>query len=68
MAKYEYKFVRVEGKKGIFTINVADSAEYQRIIHEHAAGGWRFVQIFAPAIEGLGSACDAELIFEREVE
>ena len=68
MAKYEYKFVRVEGKRGIFTINPADSADYQRIVKEHASEGWRFVQIFAPAIEGLGSACDAELIFEREVE
>ena len=31
MAKYEYMFVRVEGKKGIFTINVADSAEYHKL-------------------------------------
>jgi len=68
MVKYEYKFVRVEGKKGIFTINIADSAEYQRIINEHAAEGWRFIQIFAPAVEGLGSASDADLIFERKVE
>lgn len=68
MAKYEYKFVRVEGKRGIFTINVADSAEYQRLIREYAGDGWRFVQIFAPAVEGLGVACNADLIFERAVE
>ena len=68
LTKYEYKFVRVEGKKGFFTINVADSAEYQRIIREYAAEEWRFVQIFAPAVEQLGAACNAYLIFEREVE
>jgi hypothetical protein len=68
MKKYEYKFVRVEGKRGIFTINPADPADYQRIINEHAAKGWRFVQIFSPAVEGLGSACDADLIFEREIK
>ncbi|MBT8379069.1 MAG: DUF4177 domain-containing protein [Ignavibacteria bacterium] len=68
MKKYEYEFVRVEGKKGIFTINVAESSEYQRIIREYAAEGWRFVQIFAPAVEDFGAACNADLIFERKVE
>lgn len=68
MTKYEYKFVRVEGKKGIFTINVAESSEYQRVIRDNAAKGWRFIQIFAPAVEDFGAACNADLIFEREVE
>jgi len=68
MAKYEYKFVRVQGRENLLTINIADSAEYQRVIKEHADMGWRFIQIFAPAIEGFGVACNADVIFEREAE
>lgn len=66
MAEYEYKFIRVKGKRGLLTIDVADTAEYQNVIHRQAAEGWRFVQIFAPANEALGCACDADLIFERQ--
>jgi hypothetical protein len=67
MSRYEYKFVRVEGDRG-FCINIAGRAEYQEVIRQHAEEGWRLVQIFAPATEGFGAACDADVIFDRVVD
>ncbi len=36
------------------------------IVREHARGGWRLVQVFAPGIAAFGAAKYYELIFERE--
>ncbi|MED4453066.1 DUF4177 domain-containing protein [Metabacillus fastidiosus] len=58
---YEYKFIKIELGKW----NSKPKEEYQDIIHQYANQGWRFVQIFAPATLGYGSAAYFELIFER---
>ncbi len=63
--RYEYKFVRIG--EGWFSVKKAAREGYQEIIHQHAAEGWRLVQIFAPAIAGYGAAKFYEIIFEREV-
>lgn len=61
--KYEYKYVKIELKSAFWT-NKPKQA-YHEIIDEHARQGWRFVQIFAPATSGYGSASYFELIFEK---
>ena len=60
---YDYKFVNVKLKSGWFTKRLEQ--DYQQIIDSHAAQGWRFVQIFAPAVHGQGSAGYFETIFEK---
>jgi hypothetical protein len=64
---YEYTFVRVGEYRGSALFGVQDKAResYQDIVHEHAADGWRLVQIFAPGIAAFGAAKYYELIFER---
>jgi hypothetical protein len=65
---YEYQFVRVGQYRGSALFGVQDKAResYQGLVHEHAAEGWRLVQIFAPGIAAFGAAKYYELIFERE--
>ena len=65
---YEYKFVRVGEFRGSAFLGVQNKAResYQRVAHEHAAAGWRLVQIFAPGIAVFGASKYYELIFERE--
>ncbi|RKL65247.1 hypothetical protein CR203_21470 [Salipaludibacillus neizhouensis] len=58
---YEYKFVKVD----LSNWNGKPKEDYQNIIVNHAKDGWRFVQIFAPATKGYGSASYFEIIFER---
>lgn len=48
----EYEFVRVE----LSTMRRRPKEDYQQIIHDYAKRGWRFVQIFAPSIDGYGAA------------
>jgi len=65
MRKYEYKFVRLG--EGWLGVRSDAKREYQREINEHAAQGWRLVQVFAPGTNLYGHAAYFELIFEREV-
>ncbi|WP_078431439.1 DUF4177 domain-containing protein [Metabacillus halosaccharovorans] len=58
---YEYKFVKVD----LSNWNRKPKEDYQDIILNHAKDGWRFVQIFAPATAGYGSASYFEIIFEK---
>lgn len=60
----EYEFVRVE----LSTMRRRPKEDYQQIIHDYAKRGWRFVQIFAPSIDGYGAAAYFEIIFERDAE
>ncbi|REK75679.1 DUF4177 domain-containing protein [Paenibacillus paeoniae] len=60
---YEYKFVKVD----LSNWNSKPKEDYQEIIADHAKDGWRFVQIFAPAIKGTGFATYFEIIFEKPV-
>ena len=62
---YEYQFVKIN-LGGIFTSK--PSSNYKEIISSKAKEGWRFVQIFAPATSGYGSASYFELIFEKKVD
>jgi hypothetical protein len=64
-SRYEYKFVRLG--EGWWSIRKAAKADYQSVIHEQAADGWRLVQVFAPGVGIYGSATFYELIFERPV-
>lgn len=54
----EYEFVRVE----LSTMRRRPKEDYQQIIHDYAKRGWRFVQIFAPSIDGYGAAAYFENI------
>ena len=63
--QYEYKFVRIG--EGWMEVRRSGRDNYQKVIHEHAAEGWRLVQIFAPSIGLYGAAKYYELIFERPV-
>lgn len=57
---YQYEFVRLQGKQ---------RQEYQELIRQYAAEGWRLVQIFAPGAGGLWASADyIELIFEQQTE
>lgn len=60
---YEYKFVKVD----LSNWNSKPKEDYQDIIVTHAKDGWKFVQIFAPATKGYGSASYFEIIFERSL-
>lgn len=59
--RYEYTFVRF-GDRWMEGGAVA-SQDYRHIIQEHAAEGWRLVQIFAP--DPSAGETYYELIFER---
>jgi Domain of unknown function (DUF4177) len=65
---YEYEFVRIGEYAGsaVFGVRDRDRDTYEGIVHEHAAAGWRLVQIFAPGVAAFGAAKYYELIFERE--
>ncbi|SET63540.1 protein of unknown function [Oceanobacillus limi] len=60
---YEYKFVKIE----LNSWNNKPKEDYQDIITRYAKEGWRFIQIFAPATKGYGSASHFEIIFERSL-
>ncbi len=60
---YTYKYVKIP-LKGFFTNK--PTQDYKKVIATHSKEGWRFVQVFAPAIAGYGSATYYELIFEKE--
>ena len=62
--RYEYKFVRLG--EGWLGVRSEAKESYRSVIQEHAALGWRLVQIFAPGIGAYGCAKFYELIFERE--
>ncbi len=72
LPRYEYKFVRLEQDKNWWaslpTLSQEARDGYQKVIRQHAAEGWRLVQIFAPDLGFQGSALYFELIFERPVE
>jgi hypothetical protein len=63
MARYEYKFVKIELKPGWAVDQPKE--DYHRIIEDHAEDEWRLVQIFAPDNSGTGWASYFEMIFER---
>jgi hypothetical protein len=64
-ARYEYKFVRL--REGWLSVRKEAKLEYQKAVHEHAAEGWRLVQVFAPPVGLYGAAGYYELIFERQI-
>ena len=60
---FEYEFVRIKLKTSWTSKKPAE--DYQEIIADYAAAGWRLVQIFAPPVGTYGMADYFELIFER---
>ena len=60
---FEYKFVEVELKSGMFSTKPKE--DYRSVIESHAAMGWRLVQIFTPPFNYQGNASKMELIFEK---
>ena len=60
---YTHKYVKIP-MKGFFSNKPA--FDYKEVIAKHAKEGWRFIQVFAPAIDGYGKAAYYELIFEKE--
>jgi len=63
---YEYKFERLEATDLTWSGYEVGEAQYQNVIRQHAADGWRLVQIFAPPLTAHGRPKHYELIFERE--
>ena len=62
---YKYEFVRIEMKSGF--MKSKPSKNYHDIIESYAKNGWKFKQVFAPAMSGYGSASYFELIFEKKM-
>lgn len=60
---YEYKFIKLDLKTGF--LNMKPKVDYHKVIEEHAADGWRLVQIFAPEVSAHGNSSYFELIFEK---
>jgi hypothetical protein len=60
--KYEYKFVQIP--RPAKTLKNAGDLGHRALIEQHAADGWRFVQIHAPEQPAMPRYF--ELIFERE--
>jgi hypothetical protein len=63
---YENKIVRINLKVGFGKMKPEE--DYQDVIRKYTQEGWRFVQVFAPAINGNGYATFYDLIFERKKE
>ena len=61
--EFEYKFVRLGD--GLTKVRRKARKTYQEIVEEHAAEGWRLVQIFAPSVGRVGAAKYYEIILER---
>ena len=61
--KYEYKFIRL-GKGWLWPTSEADT--YKEVISEHARGGWKLIQIFAPSRGIWGLSNFHEVILERK--
>ncbi len=66
---YEYTFVKVD-LEGFWISTKKPKADHHKLIEEYARKGWRFVQIFAPAVSVMGGGIPEyfELIFERKIE
>lgn len=63
---YEYQFVSVDLKLGIF--NRGPKEDFQKIINTYALAGWRLVQIFTPSWVQVGARRYVQLIFEKAKE
>ena len=63
--KYEYEIVR--HGEGVFAVKRPARKNYEDIIREYAANGWRLVQVFAPSVGTSGMSKYFDIIFEREV-
>ncbi len=60
---YEYEFVEVECKGGAVMLR-QPTEDYQAIITQHAAQGWRLVQMVSTKWQGW-QPYSFDLIFER---
>jgi len=60
---YKYEIVKID----LSFWSSEPNKNYKEIIESYSKKGWRFVQVFAPAISGYGKAKYFELIFEKEI-
>jgi len=60
---YEYQFVKIYTEGTL----VKKLPNYQEIINQNAADGWRLVQIFNPIYEGAYPSF-IEIVLEREIK
>ena len=63
---FEYKFEKIKIKFSLSENKFSE--DYHAVIRQHAANGWRLVQVFDPAIGAAGSATFIELIFEKKID
>lgn len=63
-----YLHKEVSNDEGVLvsTMRRRPKEDYQQIIHDYAKEGLKFIQIFAPSINGYGAAAYFEMIFERD--
>ncbi|HSH02966.1 MAG TPA: DUF4177 domain-containing protein [Anaerolineae bacterium] len=62
---YEYEFVKINASTSFFT-NTEPADDYQEIVRNYAANGWRFVQMITPSISSnRAQPTHYELVFER---
>lgn len=69
MKKYEYKFVKVNAKRGLKDKTGDTFDQCKHIITVEAENGWRLKQVVAPFNEKLSinSAVGYQIIFEKEI-
>ena len=65
-AEYEYEIVR--HGEGMMWVKKPARDDYEEIIHDYAARGWRLVQVFAPSVGSHGYSKYFDLIFERRAQ
>lgn len=62
---YKYEFVKIPMKTAF--LKLKPSKDHREIIKSYAEKGWRFKQVFAPGMNGYGTASYFELIFEKKI-
>jgi len=61
-ARYEYEIVR--HGEGMMWVKKPARDNYEEIVHDYAARGWRLVQVFAPSVGSSGYSKYFDLIFQ----
>ena len=69
MYKYSYKKIRCNFNGiGLLSGNSYEIENYQEVIKEKAAQGWRYIGFMPTKQRGTGHIEELDLIFEKEIE
>lgn len=69
MYKYSYKKIRCNFNGiGLLSGNSYGIEDYQEVIKEKAAQGWRYIGFMPTKQRGTGHIEELDLIFEKEIE